>query len=324
MNESISIRPVSTRTDFPAIVRLANLVEPYPIDEERVRELYRYTPPQRIQAHLAAADANDALIGYASLLHEATAAEGEFSACLVVDPARRCQGIGGALWQGCLEALKELGAQRVTAAAPEADRDVRRFLERCGFSEQRRTASAALDLAGFDETPFQEGFARLAARGIRFAALAEFPDTLQTRYHHWNLLATNEQDLPHPTPLKTPFPLFEEMVLNAPGYRRESHLLALDGEHWIGLAAVRLSAQSSAGPRTADLWHTGVLREYRGQGLGLALHVVAARHAAQQGARQLISETDADNTPLLAIQRRMGFQPRPGKVYMQRTLERGD
>ncbi len=76
---------------------------------------------------------------------------------------------------------------------------------------------------------------------------------------------------------------FEEFVIQAPWFRREGQLLAVDGDQWIGMAAVGLFPET----HSAYNEYTGVLRPYRGRKIATSLKVLAARYARQNGADRL-------------------------------------
>jgi GNAT superfamily N-acetyltransferase len=66
------------------------------------------------------------------------------------------------------------------------------------------------------------------------------------------------------------------------------------------------------------LFHTGVLSAYRGRKIALALKVLAARYARQHGAREIGTDNDSLNPPILAINQKMGYQPHSGRYMVVR------
>ena len=103
----------------------------------------------------------------------------------------------------------------------------------------------------------------------------------------------------------------------SPRYRCEGQLLAVSGEALIGFAAVNLFPENQDACNAT----TGVIREYRGRKIALALKVLAARYARQHGARTVRTDNDSRNAPILAINRRMGYQPQPGTYQLVCWLE---
>lgn len=68
--------------------------------------------------------------------------------------------------------------------------------------------------------------------------------------------------------------------------------------------------------RTAYNAYTGVACSHRGRRLGLALKVRAAIYALENGVRSLSTDKDSQNTHILAINRKLGYQPEPGRYIL--------
>jgi GNAT superfamily N-acetyltransferase len=63
--------------------------------------------------------------------------------------------------------------------------------------------------------------------------------------------------------------------------------------------------------------HTGVRHAYRGRKIAQALKIKAALYARQHKMRFLRTNNDSLNAPILSINRKMGYQPQPGKRVLQ-------
>lgn len=312
----MNIRAARVQTDIPAITRLINPYENTPVSEEQVRGWFLRTAPGLIALRLAAVDEQDAVLGYGLVYHETVALPHHFFVWLVVDSAVRAQGIGSALWEALLAILHEQGASRLTSEVGEADGPSVAFAEQRGFRIERRLFHSALDLDTFDETPYLPEIAALEARGVRLCSLADFPDTPETRRKLYDLNVTNVLEIPGVTSSPWTFPDFEKSIIEAPWFDPAGQLLAVEGDQWIGMAAVSLQPET----HSAYNEHTGVLRAYRGQKIAQALKVMAARYARARGARTLGTHNDSLNAPILAINHKMGYQPHPGKFLLVRDL----
>jgi GNAT superfamily N-acetyltransferase len=282
---------------------------------DQVRSWFEYNPPGRIQLRLVAVDENEAVTGYGGLVHEASARPGRFIVWTIVDPARRRRGIGAALWNALSASLQEHGATRLAGDVLDDDGPSLEFARRRGFVVDRHLFESTLDLAAFDEAPYLPAIAALEAAGIRFCSLADFPDTPEVRRRHYDLNVENVLDIPGADAgLMWGLADFEHFIIGAPWFRRDGQLLAVDGEAWAGMAAVSLDPES----QSAYNEHTGVRSAYRGRKIAQALKVMAVRYARLHGARRLHTDNDSLNEPILAINRKMGYQPRPGKYRIVR------
>jgi GNAT superfamily N-acetyltransferase len=311
------IRPARIETDLPAIVRIINPYETNPLTFEQVRSFFQHNPPGRIQGRLVVVDDNDAVAGYSGFVHEASAPAGHCIVWVIVDPAFRRQGLGASLWQACLAALQEQSATRLEVDVFDNDPVGLGFAQRRGFSLHHQIFRSTLDLAAFDETPYLPGLASLAAQGIRCCALSDFPDTPEIRHKLYDLNSCLALDIPNNDGRPPDYADFEKYIFEAPWFRREGQLLALAGDQWIGLAAVSLAPDT----HSAYNQHTGVMRAFRGRKIAQALKIMALRYARQSSAQTMVTDNDSLNAPILAINRKMGYQPQPGKYWLVRWLK---
>ena len=91
----------------------------------------------------------------------------------------------------------------------------------------------------------------------------------------------------------------------------------MDGaEKYVGLSAVGYFASDNY---MYNLF-TGVDREYRGRRLAQALKALSIRFAQEYGADYIITHNDSQNGPMLAINRKLGYQPLPGVYRMVKQL----
>lgn len=311
------IRSAHVETDLPAVTSIINEFETQPVTVEEVHSWFAYSAPERVAVRLVSVGTDglsfeDVVTGYGYIYHDANAPLGHFSVWVGAALSFRGQGIGAALWYAVKEQLRAHSATKLTSEVLDSEPSSLAFAERRGFTISRRLFHSALDLETFDETPYLDHIRALEMEGIRFCALADFPDTPETRRNLFELNLANSLDIPGVDHVPWDFDSFEKFVLNAPWFHRKGQLLAVDGETWVGLAAVSLDPDT----RNAYNLHTGVARAYRGRKIAQALKVMAGRYARQHGMRTITTDNDSDNAPILAINRKMGYQPQPGKYQL--------
>ena len=317
----MSIRTARIETDLHGIARVCKACEPSPnpVSIDQVRSWFQYNPPERISLRLVAVDENETVAGYSVIVHDVWTPAQHFYVWLGVDPADRCQGTGSALWEASLDFLQGQGATRLASEVLDHDPVGLAFAKRRGFSIDRHLFDSSLDLAVFDESPFLPAITALEAGGLRFCSLADFPDTLERRRKFYELNFATVVDIPGEDWDYTAYPeFFEKRILGAPWFRPENQLLAVDGDTWVGLAAVMLTPETHSAYNAT----TGVIRAYRRRKIAQALKVMAARYARQHGAIQIRTDNDSRNAPILAINGKMGYQPQPGKYGLVRWLGR--
>jgi RimJ/RimL family protein N-acetyltransferase len=316
--KKITVRPADYEADLPAIVALINAVEPHdPTTVEKELKNYRADPPECRTQYLVAVDEQGRLVGMAHLTHPFWSPDRHYYVWIGVDPAFQGQRSGSALWRAALAHLQAAGATRLECEAGEKDQTSLAVALRCGFTPFRQLSTSSLDLLAFDETPYLALIAELEEQGIRFCALADFPDRPENQAKFYALNLAIVQDIPGEDWDFSRYPdFFQKRILGSPRFNPAGQLLALDGEHWVGLAAVSLDADSKRATNAT----TGVIRSHRGRGIALALKVLAARYARQHGAESIHTQNDSLNTPILAINHKLGYRSQPGKTFLVRWL----
>ncbi len=313
----MNIRAANGETDVLDILRICNLCEPaFPVSEGQVRGWFRPAEPGRTAFRLVA-ERNGAAVGFACVIHAAEAPAGLFFAWVGVDPAFRCQGIGSALWNASLALLTAQNASLLTSEVVDNDPVGLAFAERRGFAIDRHKFHSTLHLTTFDETPYLPAIAALEAQGIHFCTLADFPQNQEAHDKFCDLNEAVVRDIPGEYWDFNAYPaFFDDHIWNAPWFFPQNQLLAVDGDAWVGFAGLSMNPEKHSAYNAT----TGVIREYRGRKIALALKVLAARCAREQGAREISTDNDSLNAPMLAINRKLGYQPEPGKYTMMRKM----
>ena len=99
---------------------------------------------------------------------------------------------------------------------------------------------------------------------------------------------------------------FEEYVaqrISVPFYDPRGVVLAIDAGTWVGMAAT--SMYPERGYAVSEM--TGVLRRYRGQGVSIAMKVLAIEYVRERNLRWLRAGNGRANAPAIAMNRRLGF-----------------
>jgi len=312
----ISVRPANPATDLPAIAYLLSLTMPEPLTAEQVRERWR---PAEGEARFTNVALNDQgqTVGLADVGHEAWMKPGLVRLTLVVAPEWRNQGIGTRLFAEGIRFAQAQGASRVESAVRDDAPEALRFAEQRGYRVDRHSFESALDLASFDERPFVSALERARAAGLRFFSLADLdPVTEQLERRLYDLNRVTGLDNPGNNGFFSPYEEFRKFVFEASWFRADGQILVADGEQWVGLAAVAFYPEANYAYNA----FTGVERAYRGRGLACALKLLAIRWAQQVGARYIRTNNDSRNAPMLAINRKLGYRPEPGMVYLVRDL----
>ncbi len=311
------LRPALPSADESGIASVVNAFEQNPVSVETVHEWLTHEAPGRISYRRVAVNGDDAVVGYAVSVHETWDPEGQFYAWAGVAPAWRGRGVGAALYSDMLAFLKHHNACTVTSEVRDDCAVSQAFARRRGFECDRHLFQSSLDLDRFDDSPHAQLIEDHAASGIRIHSLADFGDTPEARRKLYEVNAITDRDVPGWTDPGLSFEEFNEWVYESGWYRPDGQLLASDGDRWVGICAVRLYPEV----HEAFNVHTGVIRSYRRRRIALALKLAAIRYARSQGARSLSTHNDSMNGPMLALNRRLGYVPEPGRYTLRKTTQ---
>ena len=311
-----TIRPLKLETDLPRVAELMSQVDLEPVTVDQLREWWTHATEGEICRRVVLTEPGGEMVAYGSARRTPWDTPGRFWLALIVDQAWRRRGLGSRLYDDLTGFALEHGATRFEAEVRDNFPAGLRFAERRGFRIRRHNFESVLRLADFDATPFVGLIEAVEASGVRFSSLAELGDTEAARRRLYAINRRLVYDIPGYDNEFDPFEEFSRHVFQASWYRPEGQIVALDGETMVGLAAV------GHFPATNSMYNmfTGVDPAYRGRHLALALKLLTVRLARRYGADYIRTNNDSDNAPMLAINRKLGYQPVPGLYWLTKTL----
>ena len=242
------------------------------------------------------AEEDGELIGWAFAgLDSFAAVRTTASASIVVHPAHRRAGAGSALWDEASAHLDAIGALRIVAYS-RADDDTVAFVGARGFTLESTDTTSAVDLRTLPEPPDPPSGVIIAP----MAAHAEDPTPV--------FEADKESALDEPGPSDFSGVTYETWRRHIWEYPDCDHELSVVAE--VDGAVVGTSfLYSDRETGRAMNAGTGVVRAYRGRGLGLLMKRHSLALAAAAGITRVITQNDATNAPMLAINAALGYQP---------------
>ena len=311
----MTIRLADPQHDFEGILAVVNAFEETPVEHDVARRWFEYMPAGRIARRTVAVDDSGAVVGYGVIVHEAWQPDGAFYVWVGVLPEYRSQGYGHTLALDARAYLAQNHARHLRSEVRDDDAPSQVFARRAGFVQSCHLFSSSVDVVRFDAAPFRGARTGLEKAGIRFGSVADFGDTLAARKRLYELNTITGRDIPGKDGPAAPFEDFEKWICGSTWYRPEGQLLAIDGDRWVGLCSIQLL------PETKRAYNvmTGVLREYRGCKIALALKVQGIEYARQHGAIALDTSNASTNAAMLAVNGKLGYVPRPGKYLLERV-----
>ena len=236
-----------------------------------------------------------------------------------IDPGHATGRVLPTLYTALLAFLDRRGARvdRLSCGASEEDAARIRFLRQEDFREEMRWPSSELRLAEFNAAGHAQYLEQVARAGIRILNLRQVKAEVSSwmrklRDLRYELL----QDVPSSDPPTKPTVAeFEEMILQDPALLEEGYFVALaeDGS-FVGMCNLWRNDETG---KYLDTGLTGVVRSYRRRKLGISLKLHTVRFAQSAGAETIRTRNEEDS-PMFALNRKLGFRPKPAWISLQK------
>lgn len=317
---TVTIRE-ATPDDYAAIARVISTVIPqHAITAEALAHQVKVMTENPLKPHLQdwVAEWGGEVVGQAVVYQSPSMFHPDrYNAEVMVIPRAQGYGIGTAL-ANVLEAhLQARGAKEIEAGAYEDDPMSLRFLIDRDFTEIMRFFDNVLTLEDFDFAPWQAQMQM--PEGLRALSLAQFAgevgqDKAVQAFHGGFREA--RLDVPRTgEATELPFETFMKRVTDPDHYPEGVWLAVNDAGEVLALTELWKNA---AEPERLGIGLTGTRRAWRRKGLGLALKLRAMQVAKAAGYKELWTGNAGTNAPMLALNERLGFKPRPAYISFRR------
>jgi GNAT superfamily N-acetyltransferase len=319
-SRDLTLRPFSP-FDYQRMVEIGNAIFPeYPRSVQEARHGDETWEHDRYFFQRLAAVSAGAVEGIGEVRHTAsTFHPHKYELQLAVDPAHQRRGVGSALYDALLSLLRERGAILVRVRARESMAPSVQFLAKRGFHEVQRMWESRLDVASFDFGSFAGAEERAAGQGIEITTFgAEQGRVGDVAWKAYECFQACMRDVPSVDPVTpTSFESFVRRGMESPGFLPHGYFIAKDGERHVGLSALWKSEEA---PDVVYQGLTGVLPEYRGKGIAMAMKLRGLRFLRAAGIREIRTWNDTTNRPMLRINEAMGFVKQPGWILFEKAL----
>ncbi|TLS36988.1 GNAT family N-acetyltransferase [Pseudalkalibacillus caeni] len=259
---------------------------------------------------LVAVSNEDKVIGFASGWRTPFAEPGGLASKLIVHPDFRKRGVGSQLLIELEAWGKEKGASFLLGEVPDHELESNSFSSRRGYQTERHLYQSTLDITTFNADAFDSVLEEVKLSGIHFEDARSVNDVqLHTEIFNlfkktlWDNPAMTEDDIPEEEEWK-------EIVSDFP----EGMILAKKDGKYIGMTILI--------PREGNKeWfndYTGVDRDYRRMHVALSLKLTAIQLAQSFKIEKMRTDNDSLNVPMLAINKKLGYQVSPGGHYRVR------
>lgn len=293
---------VTTPADRPAIAALWAACFPFLLVSPESLAAREEAPGRRTLS--LAHEENGVIVGAGVTWRDVeTAAADAHLVAVLVAAEERGQGYGTALADWLTSHQIAAGARKVTTRV--ADDEGFAFAEARGYRAARTERISRLDLSG--EPPAIPEL----ADGLTVRLLSEVDDL---RAVH-DLEGAVAADIPADVPVvPSPYEEWLAEIIGDPRLDRTASIVVYDGD-----VAVALTETERIGER---VWSglTGTRPSHRGLGLAKYCKAAGLSRAKANGATVAFTSNDAKNTPMLAVNTALGYQPFAEQRAMVREL----
>lgn len=222
------------------------------------------------------------------------------------------------LWRWVAGEAEATGSLKLEAYAGEDEPEMIEALERTGFERDRLEKVWELDLNQQGEQlvrDAREARSEASKEGIELLTVADWQDPQAMSKLH-ALDGKTRMDIP------TTFPILPEPVedftrrAGAPDRPHDVWWIALAGDRPVAMSYLRIP------PGRGNAWtgYTCCDREYRGRGLARGVKLQSLAQAAERGVPFVYTDNDSENAPMLHINEKLGYRPRPGFVSLLKRV----
>jgi len=199
----------------------------------------------------------------------------------------------------------------------EPETTLHNFFLSKGFLEEERMWPSTLFLESYSQTFLQCSLKAAKANGIQFKTLADFEDNETTQRMFYTCVTQCLLDVPTAESIDIwPFDLWRERYWNSNNHVAETNFLAFDGSKLVGIS--QLVPSPKIGNIRTGL--TGVLSNYRKQGIAKALKQLATDYAIANGYETISTTNHSINKPMLGINEAMGYIKSPAIIFLKKIL----
>lgn len=289
--------------DIADLVNRSEPWRPYPLTKEELRRWRTEIADGEVNTSLVSATPAGRLVGWGWLRRDIWPPDGLLLS-LDVDPHWRRRGIGSSLLSRLVGAGTGSAGEIATRVSEESEGGIQ-FVQANGFVERYRLYEFVLDL----ERPLELASANaLSDQGITLTTL-EAEDSAELRQSLYGLFCEALADVPSPDPAPiVSYGEWEAEWLGGPDAEQNIVVLALDRGRPVAVGLLIVRGESA--------WNafTGVARSHRGRSLAKAVKLEGIRLLLERGVRSVRTENDTPNAAMIAINEKLGFQRRPGRI----------
>lgn len=230
---------------------------------------------------------------------------------IVVDVHYQRQGFGGmiqsALWNSVIKA-KPQGIQTFVS---ETNTESKKWAEKYGFVVKDAQFESVLDLTSKSLSSIKVQLNQHEKKGLTFKTMENYQGQ-----ENFELLCELFRSLLKDTPDCNGTEMGKEMAISLlKTFHPENIILAVIDNRWAGMTLM-----DKRNNNVVYNYFTGTIAEMRGKGIALALKLQAISKCIPLGFTQMRTNNFSSNSPMLAVNNKLGFVKKSGKWILTKKL----
>ncbi|WP_157061930.1 GNAT family N-acetyltransferase [Alicyclobacillus ferrooxydans] len=305
--------------DMPHVVSMLNRSGSKSVDLEVFRRQIAHDDQAGPTTYYVVVDGTESVVGFGRCFPDQLASKsGYFNLRITSSTHERHRGIGTLLYRQLDAWLTQNHAIHVNTNIRDNDDASLSFATNRGFQVAHHAFESRLDLSAWQPESFSATLEQVNRRGVRLANLRELGGTTDENMQNFYVL---EMKLLEDEPVSSggtlpEFGVWKQEILEQRGlFEPEGMWFALHDEVWVASASLYGRPDN-----TVYNGGTVVDRAYRGQSIAFALKIASLRWAKSAGFTYAVTNNEATNTSIIALNQRLGYQPSPGFYMLEKWL----
>jgi mycothiol synthase len=229
------------------------------------------------------------------------------------------QGYDGVVYADLLERLQAQNPSKLLVGVRDDKMSQMQFIKSLtGYELVQTELTSVLDVTQFEIGRFDGLMRKMEQKRIQFYSVSELQKQDTHSLHKlWELDWAIVQDVPRASPSKRqPFAEFEKMIATDEAYDPDANFIAIHDGDYIGLTGLSFNVVN---PTLAYTQLTGVVRDFRRQGIATAIKAHAIQIAKDRGILQIHTMNNEIN-PMFKLNQQLGFQRGPAWRYYAKDI----
>lgn len=306
---TLTIRPFEVERDAAEVARMFTWNDEFEWNAQDVANSASKFVALRLMV-----ESEGRVVGYGRTCQYAPNPRGSYPTEVIVWPEHQRRGIAKTVLAELEAHARQGGARCMTGLVHERNPDSVAAMERLGFTPRTKYYQSFIDATTFDGSKFDRNI-----DGYTFSALSDLPEGEETDRAYYEAVHEADKDTPFMDYFGWPnFEEYRRMTMDPRWFDRSGAFVAMSNGKIVGMSTVNKGSGEFNGQMYVDF--TGVLREHRGRGLATALKVRALDYAKSLGATMVRTENNTDNPVMRAVNKKLGFDERPGMWLVVKEL----